>query len=95
MRVANVPSSDPATPCPERARLEKDHDDVTIAFENARAVVQARIGISSKDEYVRLERAAGEAWTRLERVRRAIEGHIRDHGCKGHGAKSASRTGGS
>lgn len=77
MKNANSLSPDPETPCPERARLERDHDDATAAFETAGATIQARIGISSKDEYVRLERTAEEAWMRLQRARRALDDHIR------------------
>jgi len=69
--------------------LEKDHDEAA-AFEAASSAVRARIGISSKEEYLKLERAAGEAWLRVERARRALNDHIRDHGCNARIASAGS-----
>jgi len=91
MKDAKPPSPDAETPCPERVRLERDHDDAAAALESAREAVRAKIGISLRDEYARLEHAAEEAWMHLQRARRALSDHIRDHGCKGFVAKTYVR----
>ena len=90
MKNAKPLSADAETPCPERVRLERDHDHAAAALESAHAAGRAKIGISLRDEFARLEREAEEAWMHLQRARRALSDHIRDHGCEGFGAKSTS-----
>ncbi len=67
--------------CAERSRLDRRHDAAGKSFEAARAAVRERVGKSSKEEFIELDRAADQAWNRLQRARRALDKHIREHGC--------------
>ena len=68
--------------CPERAKLEKDHDEAQAAVEAAGNLLRSRIGVSQRDEYDRLSRAADDAWNRLNHARGRLDHHIRKHGCQ-------------
>lgn len=67
--------------CQEKARLEVSCRRAEDAFETARTVVRLKVGKSSKEEYLTLDRGADQAWDRMLRVRKALAAHIREHGC--------------
>jgi hypothetical protein len=76
--------------CEERARLEKQHAESGAAFDAARQRLQSRIGVSLKNEFLSLDRTADEAWSNLQKVRKALDQHIREHRCELDGV--AART---
>ncbi len=69
-------------PCPERAKLEKDHDDARASVETVGTLLRSRVGVSQKEEYDRLSRAADEAWNKLSQARGRLDRHIGEHGCQ-------------
>jgi hypothetical protein len=48
----------------------------------ARQNLQARIGVSSKADFVALDQAFDEAWSHLQRTSNAVDQRIRNHGCE-------------
>jgi hypothetical protein len=71
-----------ASPCQERNLLSKEHVEAGIAFDDARQALQARIGVSSREEFLTLDQAAERAWASLQHARQALDNHIRNHGCE-------------
>ena len=67
--------------CEEKARLERRYKKAEDAFDGARNAVRRRVGRSSKDEYLTLDRAADLAWDCLQQAMRELASHIREHGC--------------
>ena len=68
-------------PCEERVRLQKEHTDAEAMFDDARQALGARIGLSPKEEYLTLNRAAEKAWAHLQHSLRTLDEHIRTHRC--------------
>ncbi len=71
----------PWVDCEERARLEQEHDQSVVEFEDAQKRLKASIGITPKDQFLRLDRTADEAWQKLNRARSTLDQHIRQHRC--------------
>jgi hypothetical protein len=67
--------------CEEKARLANTYEAATAKFSEAVKDLRRKIGISAKEEYVGLERAANEARLKSEEARLALEQHTVDHGC--------------
>ena len=67
--------------CEEKARLETNLDIAEDAFNTARTAIRQKVGKSSKTEFLSLDRAADEAWARLQNAMREFATHIRGHGC--------------
>ncbi len=61
--------------------METDFSQASAAFEASRERLQARMGVSSKHEYERLNREVEEAWATLQKVRHELDHHIREHSC--------------
>ena len=53
----------------------------TAKFSGVVTELRQRIGVSTKVEYERLNRAANEARVKSEQARLALEQHIAAHGC--------------
>lgn len=70
------------SPCQERNHLSQEHFDAGVVFDAARQALQARIGVSSKEEFLALDQAAERAWANLQNARQALDNHIRNHGCE-------------
>jgi hypothetical protein len=69
-------------PCDERNHREKEHAQAGAEFDVSRKNLQARIGISSKEEFLSLSRKIDQSWAALVRARIALDQHIREHGCR-------------
>src|SRR6516225_2308620 len=67
--------------CEEKARLECRYRRAEDAFDVARTAVRRRVGRSSKDEYLTLDRVADLAWDCLQHAMRELASHVREHGC--------------
>jgi hypothetical protein len=72
-------------PCDHRIRLDKAHAEAGCAFDAARAVLQQRIGITPREEYLSYSDAVDAAWKALLDARAALDAHIRAHGCEANG----------
>ena len=79
--MGSAASAVAARECAERARLEHTHALAEIEFDTARATIRERIGKSSKEEYRALDHTVNQAWDQLQRARKAVDAHIRQHGC--------------
>ena len=75
--------------CEERARLECIYKRAEEAFDIAQNAVREKVGKSSKEEYLALDRTVNEAWDTVQRCRRALAVHMAEHGCGLAGALSA------
>jgi hypothetical protein len=69
-------------PCQERDRLQKAHSDAGEAFDLARQALQIRMGVCPKDEFRLLDQATKKAWENLQGAHKALDNHIRTHGCE-------------
>jgi hypothetical protein len=67
--------------CEEKARLAAEYESATARFSAAVTELNQRIGISPREEYERLDRAANEARVKSEQARLALEQHIAAHRC--------------
>jgi hypothetical protein len=67
--------------CGEKARLAAEYESETSKFSAAVKELNQRIGISPREEYERLDRAANEARVKSEQARLALEQHIAAHRC--------------
>ncbi len=61
----------------ERQRLERALEDAENAFEQARAHLRTRIGVSQKAEYDTLSSAVDEAWNTVQRARSQLDRYLR------------------
>ncbi len=69
--------------CEERARLDLDHSQAKARHQAARETLDSKIGVSTRDEFLRLSHAIDHAWDARERARYLLEQHLQEHGC-GH-----------
>ena len=69
------------TTCQEKARLGAEYESATGKFSAAVTELNQKIGISPKEEYERLDRAANESRVKSEQARLALEEHIAAHRC--------------
>jgi hypothetical protein len=67
--------------CEEKARLAAEYESATGKFSAAVTELNQKIGISPRDEYERLDRAANESRVRSEQARLALEQHVAAHRC--------------
>jgi hypothetical protein len=67
--------------CDEKVRLATIYEAATAKFSEAVKELQQKMGISAKQEYERLDRAANEARVKSEQARLALEQHIAVHRC--------------
>ena len=67
--------------CEEKASLASDYEAATARFSTAVRELNQKIGVSPKEEYERLDRAANEARVKSEQARLALEQHIAVHRC--------------
>jgi hypothetical protein len=67
--------------CEEKQRLATEYEAATTKFSGAVSELRKKMGISAKDEYERLDRAANEARVRSEQARLGLEQHISAHRC--------------
>ena len=68
-------------PCEERARLERERTVAGRVFDDARAILQAKIHISSRGAYRLLLHKVDRAQDHVKRTHAALNTHIRDHNC--------------
>jgi hypothetical protein len=68
--------------CQERNLLQQEHAEAGAAFDAARQALQARIGVSPKNEFLALDQATEKAWENLQRAHQKLDQHIRRHGCE-------------
>lgn len=66
-------------PCLECEQLEKARDEAEIALRDARARLQERTGVLSKNEYQRLLQDVSAAQERSNSARVAFERHAQRH----------------
>jgi len=67
--------------CEEKGRLAFEYETSTTKFSEAVTELRKKMGISEKEEYERLDRAANEARVKSEQARLALEQHIAAHRC--------------
>lgn len=67
--------------CDEKTRLATEYEDATTKFSHAVTELRQKTGVSPKEEYERLDRAANEARVKSEQARLALEQHIAAHRC--------------
>ena len=67
--------------CEDKARLAKVYEAATDRFSVAVTELRRKIGVSAKQEYESLNRAANEARLESEHARLALEHHIASHNC--------------
>lgn len=77
------PASAPHTPgfCEEKTQLECRYKEAEAEFDTARTAIRQKVGTSSKEEFLTLDRAADLAWDRLQQAGGELATHIREHGC--------------
>jgi hypothetical protein len=68
-----------AMSCDEKARPAKIYETATGKFPKAVTDLRHKIGVSTKEEYECLERAANEARLKSEQARLALEQHTSAH----------------
>jgi hypothetical protein len=67
--------------CEEKSRLTCEYQTATETFSKSVTELQEKMGVSSKDEYERLQRISEEWRVHSEQARLALEQHIAAHGC--------------
>jgi len=67
--------------CDEKTRLAMEYEDATTGFSHAVTELRRKMGVSAKEAYERLDRAANEARAKSEQARLALEQHIAAHRC--------------
>ena len=67
--------------CEEKTRLAAEYESATGKFSAAVTELNHKIGISPKEEYERLDRAANESRVKSEQARLALEQHVAAHRC--------------
>lgn len=69
------------TACLEKANLLNDYDTAAAEFSRTVRVLNQKMGVMSKEEYVRILRFSEQARIRSEQARLALERHVAEHGC--------------
>jgi hypothetical protein len=67
--------------CEGKGRLATEYEASTMKFSEAVTELWKKMGISAREEYQRLDRAANEARVKSEQARLALEQHIAAHRC--------------
>jgi len=67
--------------CEQKKRLANEYEAATRKFSEAVRELRKKLGISTIEEYQRLDRAANEARVKSEQARLALEQHIASHCC--------------
>lgn len=67
--------------CEQKKRLATEYEAATRKFSDAVAELRKKMGVSTIEEYQRLDRAANEARVKSEQARLALEQHIASHRC--------------
>ena len=79
--MASAPAPQAPGFCKDKAQLECRYKEAEAAFDTARTAIRQKVGTSSKEEFLTLERAADLSWDRLQQAGRDLATHIREHGC--------------
>jgi hypothetical protein len=69
------------TVCAEKDRLTTEYQAATGTFSQSVTELHDKMGVSSKEEYERLQRVSEEWRVHSEQARLALEQHIAAHGC--------------
>lgn len=67
--------------CEQKKRLATEYETATMKFSQAVGELRKKLGVSTIEEYQRLDRAANEARVKSEQARLALEQHIASHRC--------------
>ena len=67
--------------CDEKRRLLDAYRSATAEFSNQLTTLNARMGVSSRDEYESLRRTVDSARVKSEQPRLTLEDHVAHHGC--------------
>jgi hypothetical protein len=67
--------------CEEKRRLTAEYQEATEKFSRSVTELQDKMGKSSKEEYLRLQRASEEWRVHSEQARLALEQHLAAHKC--------------
>ena len=67
--------------CEEKQCLAREYEAATANFSMGVTELHGKMGISQKEEYERLDRAANEARLKSEQARLALEQHVAAHRC--------------
>lgn len=77
--------------CDKRSRLVEEYEAVTARFSAVVERLNTQMLAARPEEYEALLRAADEAHADCERVRLALEHHLRVHRCRAYAPAAASR----
>jgi hypothetical protein len=67
--------------CEEKTRLATECEEAAARLSKAVTKLRENIGVSSKEAYERLDRAANEDRAKSEQTRLALDQHIATHRC--------------
>jgi hypothetical protein len=67
--------------CDEKNRLATQYEASTTKFAEAVTELRKKMGVSARNIYLQLDRAANEARVQSEQARLALERHIATHDC--------------
>jgi hypothetical protein len=67
--------------CADRDRLQKQYEQLSSDFDDARQRIAESIGVTSKQEFVALNHEADRAWEAVQKTRIALHNHIHEHLC--------------
>jgi hypothetical protein len=68
--------------CEEHTRLEREHSQAKTRYDAARETLESKMGVTSRDEFLRLTHSIDETWVALERARYLLDRHVTEHGCE-------------
>lgn len=75
--------------CEEQARLVRQLIEAKTRYQAAREALENRIGVSPREEFLRLSNAIDEAWVEVERAQYLLDQHTKEHGCEAPGEAAA------
>ena len=76
--------------CARRVQLEEKYCSVSEQFVTAWKRLDQGIGISSRHEYVELQRELDPSWQEVDYARSMPDEHIRQHRCLGDDSRELS-----
>ena len=73
------PSNAPG--CPVKEQLLHAYEATVSEYSRSVSVLKSRLGILSRDEYLKIQRFTEEARVRAEEARLALQKHVQEHDC--------------
>jgi len=73
--------------CTKRLQLEKKYQLYSAAFAAARGVLDKRMAVCPREEFLRLNAKVDKAQAAVDWALRALDSHIKQHCCLTHGGE--------